>query len=258
LNSILRLSGVSLLLDQRYVLTDLSWEIRRGESWALIGPNGAGKTSLLSIINGYRWPTTGHVSVLGREFGRTDLRELRTRIGMVSSYLGDWISREERVIDLVVSGRYGSLRLWKQRERRDAEYAESLLGMMDCLQFRDKRVSEISQGERQKVLICRALMSRPELLTLDEPCEGLDLSARESFLGSISSILAKGLISMVDVTHRTDEIPRGFTHAILLRGGEKVAAGPVEEVITGGNLSRCFGVAVTVKKWGGRFYTLVK
>ncbi len=257
-DSIFRLSDVSLILDERYVVKDLTWEIKRGENWAMIGPNGAGKTSLLSIINGYRWPTSGKVTVLGREFGRTDLRELRTQIGMVSSYLGDWISRNERAIDLVLSGKYGSVRLWKEQGSRELEYAKSLMKLTNCIQFEDKRVGELSQGERQKVLISRALMARPKLLTLDEPCEGLDLRARESFLDSISNLIAKGMLSIVDVTHRTDEIPRGFTHALILDDGKKVAAGPIEEVITAANLSRCFGVEVTVKKWGGRYYTVVK
>jgi iron complex transport system ATP-binding protein len=130
--------------------------------------------------------------------------------------------------------------------------------LMSCIQFKDKRVGDLSQGERQEVLIARALMGRPKLLTLDEPCEGLDLRARESFLDSISNLIAKGMVSIVDVTHRTDEIPKGFTHALLLDDGKKVAAGHIEEVITAENLSRCFGVKVTVKKWGGRYYTVAK
>jgi iron complex transport system ATP-binding protein len=256
-DSIFKLSDVSLMLDERYVVRDLTWEIKRRENWALIGPNGAGKTSVLSIINGYRWPTSGKVTVLGREFGRTDLRELRTKIGMVSAYLGDWITGKERAIDLVVSGKYGSVKLWKERGDAEVEYAESLMRLTNCFQFRDKRVGELSQGERQRVLISRALMGRPKLLTLDEPCEGLDLGARESFLQSITSLIAKGVASIVDVTHRTDEIPRGFTHALLLDDGRKVAAGPINEVVTAENLSRCFGVEVAVKKWGGRYYTVV-
>jgi iron complex transport system ATP-binding protein len=257
-DAIFRLLNVSLILDDRYVVKNLTWEIKRGENWVLIGPNGAGKTSLLSIINGYRWPSYGRVSVLGREFGRTDLRELRTEVGMVSTYLGEWVSRNERVIDLVLSGKYGSVRLWRGRTDSDVEYAESLMKLMSCIQFKDKRVGDLSQGERQEVLIARALMGRPKLLTLDEPCEGLDLRARESFLDSISNLIAKRMVSIVDVTHRTDEIPKGFTHALLLDDGKKVAAGHIEEVITAENLSRCFGVKVTVKKWGGRYYTVAK
>ena len=257
-DSIFRLSHVNLILDERYVVKNLTWEIKRGENWALIGPNGAGKTSLLSIINGYRWPSSGKVSVLGREFGRTDLRELRTQIGMASAYLGDWISRNQRVIDLVLSGKYGSVRLWKEAGIKEVEYAESLMSLTGCIQFKDKRVGELSQGERQKVLLSRALMGQPKLLTLDEPCEGLDLRAKETFLDSISNLIANGVVSIVDVTHRTDEIPRGFTHALFMDAGKKVAAGHIEEVITAENLSRCFGVEVTVKKWGGRYYTVAK
>lgn len=257
MESLLKLSNVSLMLDERVVVRNLTWEVRRGENWAMIGPNGAGKTSLLSIINGYRWPTEGKISVLGREFGRTDLRELRSKIGIVSVYLSSWVSTNEKVLDVVVSGKYGSVRLWSENNSKETEEAEFLLKLVNCLRFKDRRMGELSQGERQKVMIARALMPKPRLLTLDEPCEGLDLRARETFLESLSSLMTQGFVSVVDVTHRTDEIPRGITHAILLADGGKIAAGPIEEVLTAKNLSRCFGVKIAVKKWGGRYYAVV-
>ena len=256
-DSIIKLFRITLVLDGRVVLRDISWEIMRGESWVIIGPNGAGKTSLLSIINGYRWPSRGSVRVLGQEFGSTDLRELRKRVGMVSSYLGDWLPIDEKVLNVVISGKYGALRLWKDVDGKEREFAESSLRLLGCLPHKNKRIRDLSQGERQKVMIARAMMGRPQLLTLDEPCEGLDLKARESFLVSLSNLAESKVVTVVDVTHRTDEIPVRFTHALLLRAGKMVASGSIREVLTNENLKRCFDVDVEVKRLGGRFYTLV-
>ena len=246
------------MIENKFVLRRLSWEVRKGQNWALIGPNGAGKTSILSIINGYRWPTRGRVSVLGREFGSTDLRQLRTEVGVVSAYLDDWIPSEESVLDVLVSGKHGSIKSWRGAEAPEIARAKSLLKLMNCLRVKDKRTRELSQGERQRVLIGRALMGRPKLLTLDEPCEGLDIKTRDSFLTSLSRLARSGETTIVEVTHRTDDIPAGFTHALLLRDGVAIASGPIESVVTSKNLSLCFDARISLKKWGGRYYSVAR
>lgn len=256
---VVSLSDVSLVLNGKRVLSHVDWEVKPGENWVVIGPNGAGKTSLLSIINGYRWPSSGSASVLGREFGEADLRELRTETGLVSSYLDWMVGGDERVIDLVVSGRFGSIKVWRRVKAAEVEEATSLLRAVGCLEHRDKTVSELSQGERQKVSIARAMMARPKLLVLDEPCEGLDIASRESFLESLAPLLSrKGGPSFIEVTHRTEDVPPGFTHALLLRAGRVVASGEIGETLTSGKLSRCLGTDVELKRWGGRYYMIAK
>jgi iron complex transport system ATP-binding protein len=255
--AVVSLSDVSLTLDGRRVLSHVDWEVSPGENWVMIGPNGAGKTSLLSIINGYRWPSSGAVSVLGRRFGREDIREVRTETGLVSSYLDPLFDREERVMDVVVSGRFGSTRMWRKASARDLARAASLLRAMGVLGHRGKRVSELSQGERQKVAIARSMMARPKLLTLDEPCEGLDVASRESFLDGLAPLLSRrGGPSFIEVTHRTEDIPPGFTHALLMREGRVVDAGEIGATLTSEKLSRCLGTRVELRTYGGRYYML--
>jgi len=246
------------VLDKKPVVRGLTWEIRHGENWALIGPNGAGKTSVLSMINGYRWPTRGKITVLGRDFGSTDLRQLRTEVGMVSAYLDHWISPGENVLNVVVSGKYGSVKQWNRKAASEVVRAKSILKMMSCIELKDKPMRELSQGERQKVLIGRALMGRPKLLTLDEPCEGLDMKSRQSFLAGLSLVAGSGETSIVVVTHRTEDIPAGFSHCLLLRDGTEIASGPIDSVITSKNMSLCFDVRISVKKQRGVFYAVAK
>lgn len=254
---LLKLSRVSVILGEKLALDEINWEVCKGESWVIIGPNGSGKTTLISVINGYNWPSRGEVSVLGQQFGKADLRELRKKIGMVSSFMNQWFESNEKVLDVVVSGKYASTKLWTAPVNDDFERARVLLKTLGCGHCARRTLKEVSQGERQKIVIARALMARPRLLTLDEPCEGLDLSARESFLVGLAAIAQKKTPTIIDVTHRTDEIPRGFTHALLMKEGKALAAGRIAEVITGRNLSRCFGVSVRVERFGGRFYTIV-
>ncbi len=252
---VVALSDVSLVLDGKRVLSHVDWEVLPGENWVVIGPNGAGKTSLLSIINGYRWPSEGKVSVLARRFGEADLRELRTQTGLVSSYLDPMIGGEEKVLELVLSGKFGSTRVWGRVSDSDVAKARSLLRSLGCLEHLNKALREVSQGERQKVAIARAMMASPLLLVLDEPCEGLDIASRESLLDGLGQLTStRGGPTFIEVTHRTEDVPLGFTHALLLRGGRVVAAGPLASTLTDANLSRCLGVELELKRWGGRRY----
>jgi iron complex transport system ATP-binding protein len=254
---VVSMSDVSLVLEGNRVLSHVDWEVMPGENWVVIGPNGSGKTSLLSIINGYRWPSSGEVSVLGMTFGSADLREIRTETGLVSSYLDWMIGGDERVVDLVVSGKFGSTRVWRKVTATDVSRAKSLLAAMGCAGQVGKTLSELSQGERQKVAIARAMMARPRLLILDEPCEGLDIASRESFLDGLEPLLSRrGGPSFIEVTHRTEDIPPGFTHALLLRKGRVVGSGEIRATLTGRKLTRCLGAEVELKRWGGRYYMI--
>ncbi len=256
---VVSLSDVSLMLDGKRVLSHVDWQVLPGQNWVVIGPNGAGKTSLLSIINGYRWPSSGEVSVLGRRFGEADLRELRTETGLVSSYLDWMVGRDEKVLDLVVSGRFGSVRMWSKAKAGDVARATALLESLGCSGQLGKAISELSQGERQKVAIARALMADPKLLVLDEPCEGLDIASRESLLAGLALLLSrKGGPSFIEVTHRTEDVPPGFTHALLLRSGRVVGSGEIGKTLTSRNLTRCLGTEVELRSLGGRYYMVAK
>jgi iron complex transport system ATP-binding protein len=252
---VVSLKGVALDIDGKRVLSDVDWVVRRGESWAVLGPNGAGKTCLLSIVDGYRWPSEGDAVVLGRRFGATDLRDLRKEVGMISSYLDGMVRRDESVLDFVVSGRYGSTRLWKRAEESDKRRARSLLRLMGILAHQKKRLGELSQGERQRAAIARALMARPRLLVLDEPFEGLDMGSREGLIERLGKVAEEGDTTLILVAHRTEDIPKGFTHALLLRKGGVVASGEARATLTAENLSRTFGVDVRVRRLGGRYFT---
>jgi iron complex transport system ATP-binding protein len=252
---VVSLSDVSLVLGRKRVLSHVDWEVLPGQGWAVIGPNGAGKTSLLSIVNGYQWPSSGQVSVLGRRFGEADLRELRRATGMVSSYLDRMVNDDERAVEMVASGRFGSTRLWGKVRPADVSRARRLLRSLGCADEAGKPLSELSQGEMQKVRIARALMARPKLLILDEPCEGLDIASRESLLGGLGRLVSeKRGTSFVEVTHRTEDIPAGFTHALLIRAGEVVGLGEIKETLTSANLSRCLGTKVELMSWKGRYF----
>jgi iron complex transport system ATP-binding protein len=258
---IVQLSHVSMRIQKNRALSDVSLEVGAGERWAVVGPNGSGKTTLLRILNGYLRPSKGEVTVLQGKFGHANLSELRKKSGFVSSYLDSLVESTDNVLDIVVSGRYGATRLWAVPPFEDVQKARRLLRELGSLKFENRALRELSQGERQKVLIARALMPDPGILTFDEPCAPLDLRARESFLKGIEAIAKdKGQtsLSMIYVTHRIDEIPSCFTHALLLKNGRVLASGKIGQVITSENLSSCFEISVEVKRWRSRMYPIIR
>lgn len=256
--ALLRLNQVGVVIGGKRILAKVSFEVNRGERWAIIGPNGSGKTTLLGIINGYLRPSGGSVSFFQTDSEEADLERVRKTTGFASSFLDNLIETDDSVLDIVVSGRYGATRLWETPDYSAVERARKLMRQVGCGRFEDRRLSELSQGEKQKILIARALMPDPVLLTFDEPCASLDLAAREQFLTGLEAIAKKhASLSMIYVTHRIDEIPGIFKHGLLLRGGKAVASGSMDSVMTDKNLSKCFGVRVSLKRWRSRFYPVV-
>lgn len=254
--SIVELSKVHVALGGNQIIRDIDWRVDRGENWVVVGPNGAGKTTLLLLINGYLWPSGGTAKILGKQFGNVDVRDLRRSIGLVSPYMDDWF-QEEKTLDVVASGASASSRLWKSPNKMELRRAVTLLKSVGCGEYARRKFRELSQGEKRRISIARALIGRPSLITLDEPCAGLDLPGRERFLSTLSKIARDSAQTMVFVTHRIEEIPKGFTHALLLRRGKVVRKGQLDKVLTGENLSRCFGVDVKVVKLHNRFYPVV-
>jgi len=249
----IELNNVSWQREDRWIIKDVSWKVQEQEHWCLVGLNGSGKTTLLNIINGYIWPTKGEVTVLGEKFGEVDLRDLRKKIGWVSSSLQEKLYGHERALDIVLTGIYASIGLYDKPSEEDVQKAMALLAKFDCAAFADRTYATLSQGEKQKVLIARAMMASPRLLILDEPCNGLDMLAREQLLGMIQQIAElPDAPTLLYVTHHVEEILPCFAHALLLKDGRAFHAGPVKEAFTSEKVSAFLDVPVEVQQWNNR------
>jgi iron complex transport system ATP-binding protein len=243
--------------DGTALLDDISWEIGMGERWALLGPNGSGKTTLLRVVGSSLWPTGGVVEILGERLGQVDMRQLRRRIAVVSASIARSLRPELAALDVVLTGRYAALETWWNEYTDDDRHeAASLLedAGFAAPGFADRPYGLLSEGERQQVLLARALMGRPELLLMDEPAAGLDLGARERLLGRLATLAADPAVPpLVLVTHHLEEIPPGVTHAALMREARLVGAGPIGDVLTSTAVSEAFGVDVEVEQSAGRW-----
>jgi iron complex transport system ATP-binding protein len=253
---VLQLHGVGVRRDGAALLRSVDWTVNENERWVVVGPNGAGKTTLLQVAATTLHPSDGAVAVLGERLGQTDVFDLRPRIGFTSAAVAEKVPASEKVIDLVLTASYAILGRWKEEyDSTDLTRAVELLDALGCANLIRRRFATLSEGERKRVLIARALMPDPELLLLDEPAAGLDLGGREDLIARLSRLAEDPTApTMVLVTHHVEEVPRGFTHAMLLRRGSVVAAGKVDEVFTGEHLSRCFGLPLDVERQNGRWY----
>ena len=252
---VIDLQNISWVRQGKQILTDVSWQVNRGENWCLVGLNGSGKTTLLNILTGYIWPSTGSVTVLGQRYGTVKLPEFRKRIGLVSSSLQQRFYGHETAEEVVMSGKFATIGLYDGVEADDEQRARELLVLFGCEKLIGRQYHTFSQGEQQKVLIARALMASPDILILDEPCTGLDLLAREQVLAMISDIASKpNAPTLIYVTHHIEEIVPCFTHTLLLKEGTIFETGATEQVLDAEALSRFFGVPVEVherenRKW---------
>jgi iron complex transport system ATP-binding protein len=253
---VIRLKGVEVRREGAALLRSVDWAVQEDERWVIIGPNGAGKTTLLQVAAAMLFPSSGSVEVLGEELGKTDVFELRPRIGLASAAVADKVPAEEKVIDLVLTASYAIIGRWKEEyDSTDVTRAVELLDALGCAHLIRRRFSTLSEGERKRVSIARALMPDPELLLLDEPAAGLDLGGREDLVARLTALSADRLApTMVLVTHHVEEVPEGFTHAMLLRRGSVVVTGKVDEVFTAEHLSKCFGLPLTVERQEGRWH----
>jgi iron complex transport system ATP-binding protein len=237
------------------VLGGVDWEVHPGERWAVLGPNGSGKTTMLRVAGMRLLPTRGTVEVLGETYGRTDARELRRRVAFVSGALLRELRPTITAHEIVLTGRTAALEpWWHHYDDTDHERAELLLAQAGLAGASGRTFDVLSEGERQQVVLARALMGDPELLLLDEPAAGLDLGARERLVSRLAELATDPATPpLVFVTHHTEEIPPGVTHAALMAGGRLVASGGAPEVLTSPRVSACFGLSVTVERTGGRF-----
>lgn len=252
--SILHVRNLRIQRGGTFILHDVSWRILTGEHWVVLGANGSGKTSLQSAITGYLMPTAGEIELLGKHYGRADWRELRCRIGIVSSAIRQKMADDEPALNTVASGKGAIIDLWQPLSAADRRRAGRILDTIACAHLAGRPWAVLSQGERQRILIGRALMARPRLLILDEPCAGLDPAAREHFLQFIDR-LARGSNApcLVLVTHHVEEITPAFSHALLVRAGRVLNQGRKHDVLTSAALSRTFGTRMTLIKAKGRY-----
>ncbi|GAB3059710.1 ABC transporter ATP-binding protein [Salinicoccus sesuvii] len=253
MDKIISLDNVLWKRDGEEILKGINWEVNSGEHWAILGLNGSGKTSLLNIVTGYNYPTSGKVSVLGTEFGKASLPEMRRKIGFVSNALGKFqqtMSRETAK-NIVLSGKFASFGIYEEITSEDERQAGNILKELRIEYISDKRYAVLSQGEQRRVLLGRALMSTPELLILDEPCAGLDVLAREDVL-SVTESVAQDKLPLLYVTHHIEEITDVITHVLLIRDGTIVAKGRKQTVLTSEILSKAYKIPVKLHWESGR------
>jgi iron complex transport system ATP-binding protein len=256
---IIDIQNVSWDRNHKQILQNINWQVGEGEHWCLLGLNGSGKTTLLNMINGYIWPTEGSMEVLGKTFGEFDLRELRKSIGWVSTSLQQKLYGSETAIKIVLSGKFATIGLYDQTDSEDLRRAEALMKALGCTALMERTYDTLSQGERQRVLIARALMASPKLLILDEPCTGLDVFAREQLLQMVAAVAAeKNAPTIIYVTHHVEEILPVFTKTLLIKEGQVFAANETSDVLTSAIMSEFFEVPVDIQRRDGRNWLSVK
>ena len=248
----LRLRKVSFVRDGREILAPLDWTVRPDERWLVLGANGSGKTTLVRIASLYEHPSTGTLEVLGETLGRTDVRQLRRRIGLASAALSQQFRTDLRAIDIVMTARYAALEpWWHEYTDDDREHARRCLARMGVEAYAERPIYTLSSGEQQRVFLARSLMNDPGLVLLDEPSARLDLGGREQLVGALSELVDDPTSPpLILVTHHVDEVPNGMTHALLLREGRVVSKGPLERALTAETLSECFGLSLVLERRG--------
>jgi iron complex transport system ATP-binding protein len=255
MSDVLELVDVSVVREGRALVEQVSWSVSEGERWVILGPNGAGKTTLLNVASSYLYPTSGTVQILGEKLGGVDVFELRPRIGMAGAAMAEKMPRRQTVLETVLTAAYGMTATWREDyEKVDEDRARAFLDRLGMSDFLDRKFGTLSEGERKRTLIARALMSDPELLLLDEPAAGLDLGGREDLVRRLGRLARDPIApSMIMVTHHVEEIAPGFTHVLMIRQGKVVASGPLGTTLTSRNLSLCFGLPLVVEQRGDRW-----
>ncbi len=255
MTTVLELTDVSIVRNGNRILDQINWTVDSDDRWVILGPNGAGKTTLLQVAAAFMHPSSGTAQILDETMGRVDLFELRPRIGFASTAMARRVPAEEKVVDVVLTAAYSVTGRWNEDyESLDLERAKQVLAEWKLSHLEDRRFGDLSDGEQKRVQIARSVMTDPELLLLDEPAASLDLGAREELLQLLSGYAnAPYAPGIVMVTHHVEEIPRGFTHALLLKEGRAAAAGPIEEVLVSETLSDVFGLELAITHENGRY-----
>ena len=243
-NSMIKVQDIYITRNNNKIIKGINWEVKRNQHWSIIGSNGSGKTSLLRAITGDLWPTTGSVWLFGNQLGFCDLPALKRRLGWVGASIDKWLPPTETALNLVITGIYSTYELYTTPTRADLEQAHDILASLNCAHITDRSFAKLSQGEKQKVRLARALINQPDMLILDEVCAGLDISSREDLLESIESMKVPTILY---VTHHTEEIPPRTTHALIVKNGKVLAQGEKHSIITEQTMSQAFDIGITVE-----------
>lgn len=255
MTTVFRLESVSVLRSGKLLLEDINWTVREGQHWVVIGPNGAGKTTLMKLLSTQAHPTTGTVEILGETLGKVDVFELRPRIGLTSTTVAEMVPPAESVKNVILSAAHAVTGRWREDyDEMDNARARAMLEELGIAHLSRRTFGTLSEGEKKRVLIARALMTDPEVLLLDEPAAGLDLGAREDLVAALEAITSDEFgPAVVMVSHHVEDIASGFTHVLLLGKAKVVASGPIEQTLTSDNLSAAFGQRLEVNHENGRF-----
>ncbi|MEG0385371.1 MAG: ABC transporter ATP-binding protein [Solibacillus sp.] len=255
----IHIENIHLYRNEKVILKDFSWHVEKDQHWAILGLNGSGKTTLLKVINGYIWPNAGTVKVLGETYGKTYIPKLRMRIGWVSNAMIDNFNMQDNAIEIVLSGMFGALRLFEKVSDADIKKAVEVMTHFNCAHLANKTFEHLSQGERQRVQIARAIMANPEILILDEPCGGLDLIERENMLQTIEQISKQpGGPTLIYVTHHVEEILPCFSHVLLMKDGQAYDQGNRQALLTEQQLSAFFNTPIHLQMERDRTWVALK
>ncbi len=253
----IKFSEISLIRENRVILDSVQFHMKKGENWVILGRNGSGKSTILEMMNGYLFPSKGTIEVMGNHYGRCDVREVRKKIGYISQSLVEKLTLRDPVWEVVAAGEYGYLRFYEHVPEELKQRAEEMLSIVKIDRLKDQPLGLLSQGERKKVLLARALMTNPSLLIMDEPCAGLDLYERELLLSDLEKFQQRG-IQMIYVTHHIEEIVPVFTHVMLVHEGKILAAGPKKEILTPTFIEQAYDTPVDVDWHGDRPWIKVR
>tara|TARA_B100001778_G_scaffold167640_1_gene137857 strand:+ start:72 stop:860 length:789 start_codon:yes stop_codon:yes gene_type:complete len=253
--TILQLTDVSLTRDGKNILSGVDFEIRNNQNWVILGPNGSGKTSFLRIASMFQHPSSGSINVLGHTLGKSDMRKIKHLIGFTGHGVSELLRPDLLAEDVVMTAKFGALEPWwhtyTEEDRSKAREHMETLGIGNLIK---RRFGNLSSGEKQRTILARSLMSDPKILLLDEPASGLDLPGREDLMHSLSSLISDDLAPpVVMVTHHVEEIPKGFSHVLFMKEGSCMESGTIAETLSGGNLSKCFGMNLELHTFNGRW-----
>lgn len=255
----IHVQNIHVYRNGKTMLEHVDWNVKKGEHWVILGLNGSGKTTLLNVVNGYLWPNQGTVQVLGETFGETYIPNLRKRIGWVSNAMIDNFEKRDPAIEIVLSGKFGAMRLFEKVSEQDITEAVEMMERFHCAELANKSFEHLSQGERQRVQIARAFMAKPEILILDEPCSGLDILERENVLNTVEQLAQEPHApTLIYVTHHVEEILPCFSHVLLMKNGESVRAGTREDMLTENVLSEFFSTPVALQMERQRVWLALK